>query len=287
MTAVCSVYDGVFSPASCAVLHNAAQQRGLGHALYSRGGAGPSSPLEHAFEHFLSEIGDDSPHVEYWSRQEWRHIEAHADADEALAAGGGALRFPRHAHVLYLDVGTKVSGPTCIWEPSAGNRFGGALTTVPAVEGRVLRFDGELQHAVPRPADVWLAPFVINQSGKPEEFMRSVVLFNCWPDIDAPPLDVHPEEAPAASSALSEEDVALFTGTPRASWQSVDLHPKASSCEKLKTMKLWLLGDEARRGQPERTLPMPVDADVTMAALAEASACTRIEPATAPSAEAR
>ena len=94
---------------------------------------------------YLDEIGDASPMVEYWSRQEWKHIEAHADVDErrASAAPGEPLRFPTMGHVLYLSVGPRVQGPTCVWQPDPhdGSPFG-ALATVPAVAGRVLRFEG-------------------------------------------------------------------------------------------------------------------------------------------------
>ena len=203
-------FDNVFSPSACSALHAAASTRGLGHALYTRD-SGPITPLEHAFEHFLSEIKDDSRHVEYWSRQEWKHIEAHADVDEKLAAGGGPFRFPRHGHVLYLQVGPRVQGPTCVWEPD----FGGALTTVPAVAGRILRFEGSLQHAVPKPADVWLSPFVITQSGTADEFMRSVVLFNCWPD--EPPLEVTSEDTTSPPDGSD-----LFYSTPRAAWRVLE-----------------------------------------------------------------
>ena len=269
------IYDGVFNAAACADLHKAACSRGLGHALYTRA-SGPSTPLESAFEHFLSEMGDDSAHVEYWSRQEWKHIEAHADVDEKLAANGGGFRYPRHGHVLYLSVGSRVQGPTCVWEMDGDDRFGGALTTVPAIEGRVLRFDGELQHAVPRPADVWLAPFVINQSGPPDEFERSVVLFNSWPD--EPPLDVQREESPASASGSSEGPSPDITAIPRAQWRTAEPQPPPSLSGKTASMKLWLLGDEERRGRAERTRPILVDPEATLAALTEAQACTRIEP---------
>ena len=66
-----------------------------------------------------------------------------------------------------LKVGERVRGPTCVWQrlpDTHGEKLEqcfGPLTTVPAVPGRLLRFRGDLQHAVPRPADVWLAPFVV------------------------------------------------------------------------------------------------------------------------------
>ena len=274
------VFDGVFAPPTCEALNAAASARGLGHALYTRS-VGPRTALEHAFESFLSEVDDDSPHVEYWSRQEWKHIEAHADVDEALAADGGPLRYPRHAHVLYLDVGSRVRGPTCVWEAGRGEdgrppRFAGAMTVVPAVAGRVLRFDGSLQHAVPRPADVWLAPFVISQSGPPEDFGRSVVLFNCWPEAEAPPHEVQPDEPAAGVDAAS-----IYRAAPRAQWRPADLShgpPPPSSGGRAATMKLWLLGERERRGSVERTLPLRVDADAVLAALQEGKECTRLDP---------
>lgn len=271
------VFDGVFSSATCAALHEHASSRGLGHALYSRS-SGPSTPLEHAFESFLSELGDPSANVEYWSRQEWKHIEAHADVDEALAAKGGPMRYPSFGHVMYLSVGPRVNGPTCVWQPGEkGGRFGGALSVVPAVEGRVLRFQGQLQHAVPRPADVWLAPFAISQSGTKEDFMRSVVLFNCWPDEDAPPLDV--ERDPPALVERLPQDNSLFHAAPRERWDAIRMRAaQHSGGQSATTMKLWLLGDEARRGQAERTRPMRVDAEATLDAFMEPIECTTLEP---------
>ena len=169
-----SVFDHVFDRKSCELLDRCASSRGLGHAIYARRDT-PRTPLEHAFEAFLREMDDDAPVVEYWSRTEWRHIEAHRDVDEALAASGGELRYPDHGHVLYLSVGHRVQGPTCVWEGGSGGMggYGGSMATVPAVQGRVLRFSGNLPHAVPRPADVWLSPFTVSQSGPAGDFVRS------------------------------------------------------------------------------------------------------------------
>ena len=273
-----AVFDGVFDAAACGLLHRAASARGLGHALFARS-ASPSTPLEEAFESYLREIGDDAPLVEYWSRQEWRHIEAHRDVDEKLAADGGSLRCPRHGHVLYLQVGSRVRGPTCVWE---GDYVEQGLVAVPAVEGRVLRFDGDLAHAVPKPADVWLAPFTVSQSGAAEDFVRSVVLFNTW--TDAPPLDVAREDAAAAAS-LDGGAAATARCRPRVDWRAAPLHsPEGEEEEEEErgcataTMKLWLLGDVARRGQAERTLRIPVHGEAVHEALLETERCTRLAP---------
>ena len=272
------VYDGVFTPAACALLHTAACSRGLGHNLFHR--AEPRSVIEAALDSFLDEIDDQSPYCEFWSRQEWKHIEAHADVDERRAAAlpKEPLRFPTNGHVLYLSVGSRVRGPTCVWEPDGSASQFGALATVPAVEGRVLRFDGHLQHAVPKPADVWLAPFAINPSGTPEELVRSVILFNTW---DEPPLDVVRE-----AESNSGDDVGAARCAPRSSWAEAPEQrrpaPGESGCSgATKTMKLWLLGDEVRRGRPERTLPLQVDGAAVLAALDETSTVTHLAPASA------
>lgn len=265
------VFDHVFTPAACAVLHAAACSRGLGHALFSR--EQPHSAIETALASFLDEVGDGASHIEYWSRQDWKHIEAHADVDEnrAAEAPGQELRYPRTGHVLYLEVGPRVHGPTCIWEPdkAAGTEFG-ALTTVPAVAGRVLRFDGRLQHAVPRPADVWLAPFTISQSGSADDFVRSVVLFNTWDD--APPLDVEREAAPDVEAP---SDLVLARCAPRAEWSDVAPRVQDTGGD-LGSMKIWLLGDEHRRGRLERTLSLPVDRSAVAEALEQTSAVTHL-----------
>jgi hypothetical protein len=85
-------------------------------------------------------------------------------------------------------VGTDVKGPTCIFadctsgdDLASDNKPEVALVTVPAVEGRLLRFTGNLLHAVLRPTDIWLLHFVQGTPDfTPSLFERSVVLFNTW-----------------------------------------------------------------------------------------------------------
>ena len=121
-------------------------------------------------------------------------------------------RYPISGHVLYLQVGKEVRGLKCIF-PNRNN--GGdllrplqqtsttlsqprkkqneiELVIVPAVEGRILKFEGNALHAVPRPADLWLLPFVKGaaQHSPEETWGRSVILFNTWPGDEDPPLDV-------------------------------------------------------------------------------------------------
>jgi len=133
------VFDGVLDAEACDAVHDFATRDGLGHTLYHRD-VGPSTPLEAALEAALAALADDAPFVEYWWRDEWKHIEAHADVDEALAAEGGALRYPRNGHVLYLRVGGRVQGPTCVWgAPDGGGATAagdGELVIVPAVVPR-------------------------------------------------------------------------------------------------------------------------------------------------------
>lgn len=257
------IFDGVFSSASCDSLHATASCGGLGHTLYRRAEQPPSTLLEAALDSVLTALEDTAPLVEYWWRDEWKHIEAHADVDEGLAALDGSLRYPRNAHVLYLRVGEQVRGPTCVWAADGLTD----LTTVPAVAGRLLRFDGAQTHAVPRPADCWLTPFIVSQpSTPPEDFCRSVVLFNTWPDAAAPPLDV--PCAPADAVAPSKPALCA----PRDTWRSPPTQHLEPSEDRV-TAKVWLLGDEARRGQPGRTRAVQAHPGIH-AALSEAEAVT-------------
>jgi hypothetical protein len=117
----------------------------------------PKNIMEAAIDSFLDETDDESCIVEYWARQEWKNIEAHVDIDEERARFKRPFRHPKRAHVCYLAVGRRVRAPTCVWERTPLDDFPfGALTSVPAVAGRVLRFDGSLQHAVPYPTQIWL-----------------------------------------------------------------------------------------------------------------------------------
>ena len=106
---------------------------------------------------------------------------------------GRILRYPEHGHVLYLQIDIENSDdaynscPTCIfptrrggWKSSLSttrdsddsdddddddddsgnnnndNNASIPIVTIPAVQGRVVRFKGDLMHAVPKPATRWL-----------------------------------------------------------------------------------------------------------------------------------
>jgi hypothetical protein len=259
------------------ILRQAVKQAGLGHKVFARPIVDANNNvIEQALHEILYEIGDDSKYVEYWSRQEWRSIEAHADVDEFLARqqdGAGveasSFRYPDHGHVLYLQVGTNVRGPTCVFPD---RKSGGDLlrptenvtnhevpvVTVPAVPGRVLRFDGSYLHAVPRPVDLWLLKFT---RGAPayspeEEWGRSVILFNTWGD--KPPQDVPLDQAQSTKVARNGKYCA-----EREKWNeffSLNASDAEQTCtqeeEKPLSAKVWLLGNERRRDHAMRTLKL-------------------------------
>ena len=108
-----TVYDGVFSPSACRHIHTAASLGGLGdecHTLYRRAATPPRTALETAVESVLTQLDDRSPMVEYWWRDSWEHVEAHADVDEFLFERDETFRYPHHGHVLYLSVSGGVRG---------------------------------------------------------------------------------------------------------------------------------------------------------------------------------
>ena len=180
------------------MLHQYAIKAGLEHKCFSRRPLSKkyngNNIIERTLDAILTEIdksdgttGDGPQYVEYWTRQEWRHIEAHADVDENLSKqmDQGTLaedendlqakyaktyrkryghRYPSYGHVLYLQVGTDVRGPTCIFpRRSSGldlkkdkgecseddnDRKEVEVQIVPAVAGRLLRFGGRDLHTV-------------------------------------------------------------------------------------------------------------------------------------------
>lgn len=249
-------------------------------------------------------------------------IEAHADVDESLAKvhdkdmpsieerkakypstfhkQSGGYRYPTHGHVLYLQIGRDVKGPTVVFPgcSSGGDLYSKECTnndsfdnisktvqmiSIPAVSGRLLRFNGKDIHAVPRPHDLWLLPFVSGSADfEPEDqWGRSVILFNVWPGEEASPLDV-PLNAPSNVMDCSTE---LELCNKYFDWESVpisqpreDLEPTDANAKQ--SVKVWLVGNERRRDYPMRTVPLLCPErggqDVVRDALAEGSKVTEL-----------
>lgn len=262
------VFDSVFSSDASYLLHrHTSSQPGTQHTFFDRRALHDSTSeggvVERAIDSYLTERGDDAPLVEWWCRQDWRHIHAHADVDEGLAKTDPSAthRHPRHGHVLYLDVGSLVRGPTCLWSAES------EMVVVPPQQGRVLRFDGRLVHAVPRPHDAWLLPFV-REEPSTDEHRRSVVLFNTWADADRPPLNV--SEATASEVAPSGDllHVDDARAQPNASWAIKTVEAWTDPGGPAVRLKVPLLGNSKRRGGVERFRQLAAPSDMA-AALAE------------------
>ena len=283
------VYDGVLAASTSRYLHTALSLGELGdehHTVLDRRAGPPKTALEHCLNSVLKQLRDESPFVEYWWRDSWEHVEAHEDVDEFRFEQTGERRYPTNAHVLYLTTGSAVRGPTCVWaraEEQTGHsrRDFGALAVCPASRGRLLRFDGELMHAVPRPTLRWLPPATRSQAlsrqgaASREDAIRSVVLFNTWEER---PDDVGSADGAADPEAVIRSIAASFSSPkidalvevmqepdydaqPFEDWQLVEpVHKgnghRADRAEEPEIIKIALLGGEARRGQAERAHEM-------------------------------
>ena len=208
------VYDNVFSSEACDIIHGLA----IDHQYRATNSDGSSifyrppedgvtlTPLELAIDSTLAALNDTSRVVEYWSREEYLNIDAHADVDEGALEDEGEIRCPTFGHVLYLQADKSVRGPTFVfdkmegWERGERHDNGRAsnteMVTVPCVPGRVLRFDGRAMHAVPKPFDRYLLSDKEEKVLREEEAelygdedddeLRSVLLFNTWSDGPPP-----------------------------------------------------------------------------------------------------
>ena len=136
-----AVYDGVFSPAVGKRLADA-DVRTLGS--YRRS-CGARTATEHFIESLLRELGEACDEVEYWGREAWQPVPAHADIDERCARERGQLRFPAAVLVAYVQVEPGLRAPTLLWADLPGGAP--VLCAVPAVAGRLLRFDGEMPNS--------------------------------------------------------------------------------------------------------------------------------------------
>lgn len=215
-------------------------------------------------------------------------------------ARSGGYRYPINGHVLYLQVGTEVKGPTVVFPGySSGGDLNGKhssdedvkesksvhMISIPAVAGRLLRFNGEDIHAVPRPHNLWVLPFTSGGADfEPEsQWGRSVILFNVWPGDEDPPLDV-PLDMPVNSDAACLDYESLLCNK-FLDWKSVpisqprkDLEPTDPNAKQ--SVKVWLVGNERRRDYPMRTVPLlcPVKGgqDIVSEALAEVNKVTEL-----------
>jgi hypothetical protein len=257
------VYENTFNPTTCEALHYLTiehnERTNDGSSFFTRPPHNDKAltPIEHAIDSALIEMGDKTRRVEYWSRDEYMNIDAHTDIDEAMLEDDGVVRCPLVAHVLYLQVKDGLHGPTCVfpkerigWGLDEAEEDKKDLVIVPAVVGRILRFQGSAMHAVPNPAHRWLLSKqeekVLRKEEEEEncdqvidndeewleddlydnddddddddddnddEVERSVLLFNTWLDDEPGPRGVDGDIATGAlpeGIELSEEDAAAF-----------------------------------------------------------------------------
>ncbi|KAI2494694.1 hypothetical protein MHU86_19829 [Fragilaria crotonensis] len=177
--------------------------------------------------------------------------------DEAQLEQEGTPRYPSYSHVLYLHLQTTsqqkqqqesnqtctLPAPTCIilTDDQADDETTKPtkLVTVPAVVGRLLRFPGNLLHAVPKPYDRWLQQLdghdvettfareedmEDDDDDDDDESLRSVLLFNTWEERG--PLEVGPDSF-ATESTLEgiemDEDMMAYLAQEQATriadWQ--------------------------------------------------------------------
>ena len=287
------VWNNIVDPLFLAKIDKSAQSAGLSHRVINRATNTytNNNSIESLIHSTLIQLNDTSSYVEYWWRDEWINLDAHADVDELLARQGGELRYPTHGHVLYLQIGSDVQGPTVLLL----NNYS-VLITVPAVSNRLLRFKGDVIHAVPRPPlayidselggtnhELWTR--IRRQEGEVSDettiYRRSVLLFNTW---DTPPLDV-PINAFATTASTStvydstsgdsstsyDSSTAAYNSVVAKSiteWIPVDIPPYLPKDEPQNRppgirLKIGLLGDRRRRGRSSTSIElMTYDADV-------------------------
>jgi hypothetical protein len=279
------VISNVFSTSACELLHDLSEQHNQrtndGSSIFIRPPRNdlPLTPIENAIDSFLTQLGDTSQKVEYWSRSEYMNIDVHADIDEQHLKDSGEVRCPKNGHVLYLKVKKNLRGPTCVfphqrkqWRNNDDLSENILLITVPAVEGRILRFPGSAMHAVPKPFYRWLLDKeevkklvqdeeceeidVVDDEWNEEDndyledenIERSVLLFNTWYDDEEGPKAVNGDYATGAlpeGIELSEEDVKAFLQTEQSKllkeWEnSFGKHNKKVQC---KPKSHWIMED--------------------------------------------
>jgi len=210
--------------------------------------------------------------VEYWVRQEWHHTEAHADMDEGWFQQEGTLRHPYKGHVLYLTKGTQVNGPTVIFadvmceEEMYDTSKEQEVLLVLFQQGRLLQFEGNVLHAVPRPTTTWMHPELNKEplQHEPfEEFGRSVILFNLWKADKPPPMGlqyIQKSDNDSANESLDNDSLEQLHCNDKSTWKQA---PVVSDWQgtlwdtlmaRILEFQLPLMGNVVRRGMQDLSL---------------------------------
>lgn len=218
------------------------------------------SPVEQFLNKIILQLYPDGNKyfVEYWTRNKWVLVAAHADMDEAYnekmqLSGehdyGDSFSHPETGHVLYLKVGNRVRGPTVIWNVTRGGDFNdredpSEMVIVPAVPGRLTRFQGNMLHGVPRPADVfWTVQKDSGQHEPTTSWQRSVLLFNLWPVSKGKPgIEISSPSETSIEITQTCKSIKEWTEMP------VVPLPSDSSARATSKFKMPLMGDPERRG---------------------------------------
>ena len=293
------VYDGVFTQRALSSLHRVGEDlvtAGWTGSVFDRESRDAANALEEAVLSLLEQCGDDCRFVEYWWREHYQPMEVHRDIDEAMCqATSGMQRCPRFGHVLYVRIDDdELRAPTMVWQEEAapatgcdGGSDGGSdisrggaprrttsLTVVPAVAGRLLRFDGAALHSVPPP--------LASASGGER---RAVLLFNSW---DVAPIDPDPDEPPPSDPEPASGDGGGEAGgeaihhrphacTPREQWTADRIveRPLSGKAGRVE-LDSPLLGDPVRRGCEANVLHSVASADDLRQALHSAHSVHRL-----------
>lgn len=282
------IFDNVFPPEKCKKLHHLAVDHAdrCESSFVDRFSSNKKTPLEECLHQVLKELGDDTtPFIEYWARDEYMNIDVHCDIDERELENEGLLRYPHKSHILYLEISSH--GPTCVFPSQRGgwsSQESVELLTIPAVQGRLLVFDGNMMHAVPKPPNRWLLTKEQQEVVDKEELEyedeeyyddydeeaefeveRSVILFNTW--TERPPLDVLPDTSnnliPDGIEIVGDYD--FFTEidndidekelrcNPRISWTQNPLGGKGeNNSEEKSHLTISLMGKKSRRTFPDK-----------------------------------
>jgi hypothetical protein len=185
--------------------------------------------------------------------------------DEELFERHSIRRHPVKGHVLYLQKGTEVNGPTvgfsnitCGGEIYSSYGANQEMLVVPFQPGRLLQFDGELLHAVPRPADLWMHPIMEKLiHDPPSTYGRSVILFNLWNEPSPAGL-----EFTNASTLHTEQVSHHYRANPKLQWKQApiinDWQEKLweAAMKPRYKFQLPLMGNVKRRGTHDLSLQL-------------------------------
>jgi hypothetical protein len=141
------------------------------HGYFNRYSNNYNNILEPLINEILDKLDDKCNFVEYWFRIKWINMECHQDINEGYYKEYNEIEIPVNGHILYLSDYIN-DAFTLLFNRDFSN-----VSVISPKIGRLVKFDGDIFHYIPR--------------NEYNNGFRIVLLFNSWKEFKVTKYDIN------------------------------------------------------------------------------------------------